>query len=294
MRYGAIEAGGTKFILAVGDSDGKILKRERVETTFPDETLKKVEEFFKNEEIEGLGVGAFGPICFDKKNEKYGYITNTSKREWINYNLLGELEERFNIPIALDTDVNAAALGEIVYGKNNDIDSCLYMTIGSGIGVGAVLHGDTYRGKNHPEMGHIKINRHEIDIFKGICPYHNDCLEGLASGTALKARWGKDGSELPKDHIGWNLEAFYIAQGISNYILTFSPERIFVGGGVMNNKDLLLKIKTLVEKNLNNYVDIGDIDSYILVPTLKDNAGILGALALIKKKLNLKEKKYYF
>ncbi len=287
MLIGGIEAGGTKFVCAVGNERGEVVERVSFPTTTPEETVARVVEFFRGREIVSLGVGSFGPIDPNKHSPTYGYITSTPKPHWGNYNLLGELKKHFNVPIGFDTDVNGAALGELEYGAAKGLNSVLYITVGTGIGAGAVVEGRVINGLLHPEMGHIYVRRHGKDTYEGGCPYHGDCLEGLASGPAIEARWGIKGDEIPDDHIAWEMEAYYLAQALVNYILIVSPEKIVMGGGVMKQLQLFPMIRRYVVELLNGYLVkdeiLSDIDEYIVPPELGDNAGIVGAMALAKK-----------
>lgn len=288
MIIGGIEAGGTKFVCGIGNEKGDILERVSFPTEAPEITLKKVVEFFKNKNIEALGIGSFGPIDLNKASKTYGYITKTPKIDWKDYNLLGYLKKYFDIPMYFDTDVNGAALGEITWGSAKNLKNCIYLTIGTGIGGGAVVDGKLVHGMLHPEMGHIIVKRHPDDSYQGKCPYHKDCLEGLASGPAIEERWGQKGNELPQNHKAWDLEAFYIAEALVNYILILSPEKIILGGGVMKQKQLFPKIRENVKKLLNGYIQtnsiLENIDEYIVYPELGDNAGLLGAISLTLNK----------
>jgi len=290
MLLGAIEAGGTKFVCAIGTEKGEILERVSFATTTPEETLKKVVEFFWNKKIKSLGVGCFGPIDLDKNSKTYGYITSTPKSGWSNYNIVGELKKYFDIPINFDTDVNGAALGEAKWGSGVGLDSLIYLTVGTGIGGGIYTNGTLVHGMTHPETGHIFVSRADGDEYKGKCPYHGDCLEGMASGPAIEERWGSSASELPKNHRAWDLEAYYLAEGLINYILIVSPKKIILGGGVMKQKQLFPLIRKKVIERLNGYVShkniLEDIENYIVYPKLGDDAGICGALALADLVLN--------
>lgn len=294
MLIGAIEAGGTKFVCAVGSEKGEIFHRVSFPTTTPEETMGRVIEYFKEREIEALGVGSFGPIDPNPYSETYGYITTTPKPHWGNYDLVGELKKHFKVPIGFDTDVNGAALGELKWGAARGLNSSLYITVGTGIGAGAVVEGNMVNGLLHPEMGHIYVRRHREDEYRGRCPYHGDCLEGLAAGPAIEERWGVKGDELPEDHRAWEMEAYYLAQALVNYILILSPEKIIMGGGVMKQKQLFPLIRKYVKDLLKGYVHkrevLEEIDEYIVYPELGDNAGICGGVALglqaIKNKRN--------
>jgi fructokinase len=219
VLLGAIEAGGTKFVCAIGTEKGEILEKVSFLTKTPGETLKKVVEFFLDKKIEAIGIGCFGPIDLDENSETYGYITSTPKPDWSNYNILGELKKHFDIPMSFDTDVNGAALGEIKWGSAIGLDSVIYLTVGTGIGGGIYSGGKLVHGMTHPETGHILVKREENDDYKGKCPYHGDCLEGMASGPAIEQRWGVKAYELEENHRAWDLEAYYLAQGLINYIL---------------------------------------------------------------------------
>ncbi|MGB6127986.1 MAG: ROK family protein [Psychrilyobacter sp.] len=284
MLLGAIEAGGTKFICAVGNQKGEILEKKSFPTTTPKETMEEVIEFFYDKKIEAMGVGSFGPIDLDKNSKTYGCITTTPKPYWSNYNILEELKKHFDFPINLDTDVNGAALGEATWGSAVGLDSVIYLTVGTGIGGGVYSGGKLVHGMTHPETGHILVRRAVGDKYKGKCLYHGDCLEGMASGPAIEERWGIKGYELPKAHSAWELEAYYLAQGLVNYILIISPKKIIMGGGVMKQEQLFPLIRGEVVKLLNGYVShkniLGNIEEYIVSPKLGDNAGICGALAL--------------
>ncbi len=290
MILGAIEAGGTKFVCAIGNEKGEVLERVSFPTTTPEDTMRKVVDFFKGREIISMGVGSFGPIDPNRYSPTYGYITTTPKPHWGNYNILGELKKHFKIPMEFDTDVNGAALGELKWGAARGLNSALYITVGTGIGAGAVVEGEMVNGLLHPEMGHIYVRRHAEDTYEGGCPYHKDCLEGLAAGPAIEARWGIRGDMLPADHKAWDMEAYYLAQALVNYILILSPEKIIMGGGVMKQQQLFPKIRAYVQELLKGYIAkeelASKIDEYILYPELGDNAGICGALALALSALN--------
>lgn len=287
MILGAIEAGGTKFVCGIGNENGEIIEKISYPTTTPEETLQLVTDYFKDKQIEALGVGSFGPIDLNQESSTYGFITSTPKKHWKNVNLLGELKKHIDVPMAFDTDVNAAALGELEWGAAKGLDSCIYMTVGTGIGVGAVTEGKLIHGMLHPEMGHILVKRHEDDTYKGNCPFHGDCLEGLASGPAIENRWGQKGVVLSANPQVWELEAYYLAQALVNYILVLSPKKLILGGGVMQQKQLFPIIIENVVNLLNGYIQHENllvcIDEYIVPPELGDNAGLCGALALAKR-----------
>ncbi|WP_082233267.1 ROK family protein [Halobacillus massiliensis] len=286
MKLGAIEAGGTKFICAVGNDQGEILEKVVIPTEAPSITMPKVYQFFKDKGIERMGIGSFGPIDLNKEGGSYGTIQKTPKIDWIDFPLAGEITKQLEIPVVVDTDVNVAALSESRWGNATDVNTCLYITVGTGIGAGAVVNGATVKGLSHPEMGHIGVRRHQADSYEGKCPYHKDCLEGMAAGPAIEARWGKKGIELADDPKVWDLEAYYLAQGLVNFIYILSPERIIMGGGVMQQEQLFGKVRKYVIEMLNGYVssprlNANNIDEYIVPPGLTTEAGIKGALGLV-------------
>ncbi|OLS33422.1 ROK family protein [Bacillus sp. MRMR6] len=277
---GAIEAGGTKFVCAVGDEFGNISEKISIPTTVPEETMGKVIEFFKKNPVKAIGIGSFGPIDVNRESPTYGSITSTPKTAWKDYPIVYEMKEAFSVPIGFNTDVNAAALGEAGFGAAKGLDSCLYITVGTGIGAGAVVHGKLLQGLSHPEMGHILVRRHPDDLFQGKCPYHNDCLEGLAAGPAIEARWGAKGDQLVARAEVWEMEGYYLAQALMQYILILSPKKIILGGGVMNQKQVFSHLYNYLAELLNDYVVLPELSEYIVRPGLGDNAGITGSLML--------------
>lgn len=280
MNYGGIEAGGTKFICAVSDERLEIIAKKSIETTNPKDTLKKVFDFFEPYKLAALGIGSFGPIEINKNSELYGSLTSTPKKGWENFKLLPAIKKEIDVPIHLTTDVNAAAYGEWKHGSAKGLESCIYLTIGTGIGAGAIVNGEILSGFGHPEMGHIGINKHEKDKFNGNCPYHSDCFEGMASGPAIEKRYGEKGYELADKKEVWQIEADYIAQALINYSLILRPERIILGGGVMKQKQLFPLVKNRFRELMNDYLSVPDLDTYIVPPILEDNAGIVGCLQL--------------
>jgi fructokinase len=284
--YGGIEAGGTKFVCGVGTGPENIRAEKRFPTTTPNETIALAIDFFKAQgQLTAIGVGSFGPVDPNPKSATFGYITSTPKPGWAGTDFVGALRKAFDVPIGFDTDVNAAALGEHCWGAAQGLDTFIYLTIGTGIGGGAMVEGKLLHGAMHPEMGHILTpHDREQDPYKGRCPFHGDCLEGLASGPALEARWGASAETLPADHPAWDLEATYLAYALTNFILTLVPQRIILGGGVMEQMQLFPLVRAKTKTLLNNYFHIPEIlehiDSYIVPPALGNQAGILGALAL--------------
>ncbi|MFC3884693.1 ROK family protein [Bacillus songklensis] len=287
MLYGGIEAGGTKFVCAVGDEHGAIIEQVQFPTTVPVETMQKVIHFFQGFELKAMGLGSFGPFDINSNSPTYGCITTTPKTAWKDYPIVQTLKEAFRVPIGFHTDVNAAALGEATFGAAQGLDSCLYITVGTGIGAGAVVHGKLLQGLSHPEMGHILVRRHPGDLYEGKCPYHRDCLEGLAAGPAIEERWGEKGIELANRQEVWEMEAFYLAQALMQYILILSPKKIILGGGVMKQKQIFPLIHENVKQLLNDYVTFPELSSeigeYIVSPGLEDRSGIIGSLLLGKQ-----------
>lgn len=282
--FGSIEAGGTKFVCAVSDEDLNIIERISFKTEYPLDTLEKVYEFFDSfDDIKAIGIGSFGPIDVNKNSSKYGYVTSTPKPGWNYFDFLGEMKKHFNIPIGWTTDVNVACLAEYELGSAKNNDSCIYLTVGTGIGGGAIVDGKFVEGFGHPEMGHIIVRRHPDDNFEGWCVYHNDCLEGLAAGPSIEKRYGIKAQALEKDHEAWNFIAYYLAQALVNYTLILRPEKIILGGGVMKQTQVLDKVKVYFEELLKGYVNVPSIDEYIVNPMLKDDTGVVGGLILAKK-----------
>ncbi len=291
--FGGIEAGGTKFVCAVGNAAGEIIERIRIPTTIPEETIPNVIEYFKQVHsrtpLAAIGISSFGPVDLDRRSPTYGYITTAPKPGWKEFNFVGRIKEVFDIPIGFDTDVNGAAVGEVRWGNGQGLDSVLYWTVGTGVGAGGILSGKIMHGLIHPEMGHIYIpHNREHDPFDGCCPYHGDCLEGLASGFAIQQRWNVESAmDLPGDHPAWELEAEYLAYAMTSCVVSISPKRIIVGGGVAKTEGLLPKVRQKTIALLNGYIQhetiLNDIDNYIVPPGLGDNAGVLGAIALAQQ-----------
>jgi fructokinase len=295
--YGGIEAGGTKFVCAVGSGPDDIEAEVQFPTTEPQETIGRVVEFVEQyrSELAAVGIASFGPVDPDPGSPTYGFITTTPKPGWANTDLAGEIGRALDLPVGFDTDVNGAALGEYRWGAAQGLDTFLYLTIGTGIGGGGMVGGQLMHGLVHPEMGHIRLPRDATDRgaddkpFPGICPFHGDCLEGLACGPALEARWGQSPETLPPDHRAWPLEAHHLALALVNFVCTLSPQRILMGGGVMKQRQLLPLIRREVLELLNSYVQapeiLDDIDHYIVPPGLGSRAGVLGAIALAERSL---------
>lgn len=292
MILGALEAGGTKMVCAIGNENGEIFERVSVPTETPEITMPKLMEYFKDKQIEALGIGCFGPIDLNKNSETYGYITTTPKLAWANYNIVGALKEALKVPVGFDTDVNGSALGEATWGITKGLENSMYITIGTGVGAGIISNGRLLHGMLHPEGGHLLLSKHPEDGFEGTCPYHRSCLEGLASGPAIEARWGKKGAELADQKEVWELEAYYIAQALVDYIMVLSPQRIILGGGVMHQEHMMPLVREEVKRQMAGYIrtkELTDMEHYIVLPSLKDNQGIMGALKLAVNEYELEK-----
>ena len=288
--YGAIEAGGTKFVCAVGTSPSDLRAQARFPTTTPEETLAKCIDFFKAQpKIDALGVGCFGPLELRRGARKYGYITTTPKIGWGNTDVVGPLRQALAVPVGFDTDVNGAVLGEARWGAAQGLDTAIYITVGTGIGGGALVGGQLAHGLVHPEMGHLLVPRESDDLeFAGQCPFHGGrCWEGLASGPAMERRWGQAAETLPLGHPGWDLEARYIASALTSLVLVLSPDRLILGGGVMQVAAIFPLVRKYLLRSLAGYVQadaiIQGLDEYVVPPLLGQQAGIAGALALAER-----------
>ncbi len=289
MRYGGIEAGGTKWVCAIAGQPGRLEKTETFPTTLPAETVSLATRFFaENGPIDALGVGAFGPVDIRRGSPTWGTITTTPKPGWADTDVAAALRSGLGVPVALDTDVNAAALGEWRQGAAAGLDTFCYITVGTGIGGGAVANGRLLHGLLHPEFGHMRLPHDRArDPFDGICPYHGDCLEGLASGEAIRRRWGRPGQELSGPAV-WEVEAEYLALALVNVVCLLSPQRIIVGGGVARQPSLLPLVRRRLRELLAGYLrapeltDAGAIDGYVVAPGLGGNAGVIGAIELAR------------
>ncbi len=289
--FGAMEGGGTKTVCAIGTGPERILEEVRFPTTTPSETLGRATAFFKRYKLAAIGLASFGPVDLDPHSPTYGFITSTPKAGWPNTDVLGAFRHELDIPITFDTDVNAAALGEWYWvPANKELESLVYYTFGTGIGAGVILNGCLVHGLTHPEAGHMRLpHDQKKDPFPGVCPFHGDCLEGLASGPALARHWRQAAELLPDDHPAWDLEASYIAYAVVNTILLVSPQRIVLGGGVMDHKPLFPLIRRKVSESLNGYVHSpvfsGSLEEFIVPPALGKRSGVLGAMAMAKMAL---------
>ena len=293
--FGGIEAGGTKFVCAVGTGPDDIRAEIRLPTESPDITMGRVIDFFRAQQeqhdIAAIGVASFGPVDPDPDSETFGHITNTPKPGWANTPVAPTLRDAFGVPIGFDTDVNVAALGEHRWGAAQSVDTFVYLTIGTGIGGGGMVDGNLLHGLIHPEMGHIALPHNwERDPFAGTCPFHGDCWEGLANGPALEERWGQPGESLPPGHEAWSLEAHYIALGVTSIMMILSPQMVVLGGGVMEQEHLFPLIHQEVKSQLNGYIQSPTIldrpDKYIVPPALGGRSGVLGAIALAQRALS--------
>jgi fructokinase len=273
---------------AILDINGKIISETTIPTTSPDETVQKMKHFFSSYKIVSLGIGTFGPIDLNPKSEKYGSILNSPKLAWIGFNYIKSFES-LNIPIGIDTDVNAACMGETIFGTSKGLSNVVYATIGTGIGVGIYVEGNLLHGMMHPEGGHIMIKRREDDKGESVCPYHDCCFEGFASGPSILKRYGKPADELKNDEKVWDLEADYIAQACVNYIMILQPQKIILGGGVMHQKQLFPLIRKKVIEKINKYVvtkELDNMDEYIVPNSPNDKEGILGSFKIGLDKYN--------
>lgn len=279
---GSIEAGGTKMVCAIADEKNisDIVEILTIPTTNPEENMPQIIEFFRKYHVLAIGIGSFGPIDVDKYSPTYGYITNTPKLAWKQFDFLGTLQQAIDVPMFFTTDVNTAAYGELQYGVAKGLTNCIYLTVGTGIGGGVVLGGSVMQGKGHPEVGHIYVNQKQEDAFEGVCPYHKNCLEGLVSGPAIEKRAGMKGKDIPSDHEVWKDVAYYLAQACVNYTLAYAPEKIIFGGGVMKQLHLFPLIRQYYQELMNDYIEVTDVDNYIVPCGLPDKSGIIGGLAL--------------
>jgi fructokinase len=293
--YGGIEAGGTKFVCAVGTGLDDIREEIRFPTTSPAESIGRAIDFLSGwhlrEPLSAIGIASFGPVDLRRDSPTFGYITSTPKPGWAHADFAGLVERTVGVPVAFDTDVNGAALGEKCWGAAQGLSDFLYITVGTGIGGGGMSGGRPLHGLVHPEMGHMRIpHDHTADPFTGSCPYHGNCLEGLASGPAIERRWGQRGEMLPPDHPAWPLEAHYLALAMHNLVCALSPQRIIIGGGVASMPGLLPMMRTRLVESLHGYIDAPVItqhaDSFVVSPALGGQAGVLGAIALAKSILS--------
>ena len=289
--YGGMEGGGTKFVCAVGRGPTEIIDETRFPTTTPAETLERAVAFFKPHAPAAIGLAPFGPLDLNAASPSYGHISATPKPGWSNADIVGPFRKQFNVPLTFDLDVNAAAFGEFSWvPENQGLVSLVYYTIGTGIGAGVIINEQLVHGLTHPEAGHLRLpHDRQVDPFPGSCPFHRDCFEGLANGPAIGQRWGQPAESLPEDHPAWELEATYVAHAVVSTILLLSPQRIVLGGGVMEQLHLFPMIRAKVKELLNGYIHspafTGSLEDFIVPPGLGKRSGILGAMAMAKKSL---------
>ncbi len=273
------------MVCAVGLADGTILDQTSIPTNVPEETVSRIADYFRDSGIVSLGVATFGPVDVKKGSPTYGCILNTPKLEWQNYDLLSALKKRIPVPMEIDTDVNGSCLGELTFGCAKGLESVIYITIGTGVGVGIAVNGTLLHGMLHPEGGHILLSKHPEDHYAGKCPFHPNCLEGLCAGPAIEERWGAKAVTLKDRSEVWELEAYYIAQALVNYIMILSPQKIILGGGVMHQEQLFPLIRRKTTELLGGYLEtkeLRDMDQYIVPASLHDDQGIMGAIELAK------------
>ena len=291
--YGAVEAGGTKFVCALAQADGVVLAHAQLPTTTPQQTLARVADFFLSAQrrhgaVAAVGIGAFGPLHLRRGEAAYGHLARTPKAGWQGVDMLGEIARAASAPATIDTDVNAALIGEVRHGAGVGCADVAYITVGTGIGAGLLVGGRIAYGFSHPEVGHMHIPKLAGDEnFAGVCPFHADrCLEGLACGPALRARWGKDAHELPIEHPAWARQAHYLAVACLNLLVTCAPRRIILGGGVMRQAHLIALVREQLHSLLGGYIDFaahGIEPGDVIVPAgLGDRAGMVGALELAR------------
>ncbi len=286
QRIAGIEMGGTKIVCGIATDAGEVLERTSIPTREPDDTLSDIRDWLEPrlDDASALGIASFGPVHIDPSSPRYGHIGKTPKTAWQDFDVLRAIREWTSLPLALDTDVNAAALAEMRWGAATGHDNVAYVTVGTGIGGGIVVNGRTVHGLMHPEIGHMKPRRLPDDGFEGLCPFHGDCFEGLAAGPAIGKRWGNPLNEFPADHPAFAMEADYLGQLAANLLLTASPTKLIFGGGVMNCAELLPMIREATARHLSGYLDLAALsrgaEELIVTPGLGSNAGLLGAVAL--------------
>lgn len=277
------------MVCAIGNEEGQIREQITIPTRKPETTLPELISYFREKEVEALGIGCFGPIDLDRQSPFYGCITSTPKLDWAGCNIVEKFRQSLHCPVGFDTDVNSSVLGEVTFGSGRGKENVLYLTVGTGIGAGIYAEGKLLHGMLHPEAGHILMRKRRDDGYQGKCPYHKTCFEGLAAGPALEERWGQRAEFLSDREEVWDLEAYYIAQALVNYILILAPQLIILGGGVMNQQKLFPMIRSYVGELLNGYIktkELKDMDSYIVPAGLSGNQGIMGCLALAGRAAN--------
>ena len=289
MLYGALEAGGTKMVCAIGNENGEILEQISIPTTTPQETMPPIIADFKDKKIASIGVACFGPIDLNRKSETYGCILQTPKIPWRGFNMVKCISDALGIPVGFDTDVNGSLLGEATWGCAKGLENAVYFTIGTGVGAGVMTNGKMLHGMLHPEAGHIMMVVREDDHYQGKCPTHGTCLEGMAAGPAIEARWGASAKELADRPEVWDLESYYLAQAVMNCVMLLSPQIIIFGGGVMHQQQLFPLIRQKSLEMIKGYIRtplLTDIDHYIVPASLNDNQGIMGCIRLAMDAVN--------
>jgi len=287
-RIGALEAGGTKMVLAVGTADGRIEEEVSMPTVEPERVVPEMAKWFADKKVDAIGIGAFGPTVVNPNNPDFGKICFTPKPGWSYYDFLGNMKAGCDVPMGYDTDVNVACLGEATFGCAKGLDSVCYFTVGTGIGAGVMVGGQLLHGMLHPEAGHILLNKLPYDPGNSVCPKHTHCFEGLASGPSIEARWGAKAIDLADRDEVWELEADYIAQAIEIYVTCYSPEKVIIGGGVAHQEQIFPMIRKKFLTYLNGYLstkELDDIDNYIVPNSLNEKQGILGCLELGRRAL---------
>lgn len=286
--YGVVETGGTKMVCAIVAGPDDVRDEVRFPTTTPEENIPQIIAFLQRHHqqtpLAAVGIGSFGPIVLDRSLPNYGSVAPTTKPGWSNAQVVAPIRAALTIPVGFDLDVTTAGLGELMWGAGKGLNHVVYYTVGTGIGAGVITNGQPIACLAHPEAGHQRISRLPEDTFPGNCSFHVDCLEGMAAGPAIEKRWGVKAHLLPPDHIAWRFQADYLAQAVMNTILFVSPQRIILGGGVMDQEHLFPMIRTRVLERLNGYINLEPIthhiDEYIVPPALGNRAGMLGALVL--------------
>jgi len=292
--FGGVEAGGTKFVCAIGRGPTAILEKTIIPTTTPAETVSRVADFFhaqktKRGSVAAVGIGSFGPVNINPESNGYGCIFTTPKPGWSGFDMAGEISRVVKAPSVIETDVNCALIAEAAWGAGQGIDDLVYITVGTGIGAGVMVEGNIVHGALHPEVGHMCLPKLPQDAhFAGACTIHRDaCVEGLASGPAIQARWGVPAIELPMEHEGWRMIAYYLSLACYNVLLCVSPRRIVLGGGVMQQIHLFPLIRQALRKHLNGYLDMvqdyRDMEKLIVPPHFRDDAGVIGAMAIARR-----------
>lgn len=286
LPIAGVELGGTKCICTLASGPDDIIYQTTIPTTDPVETLGAIRQVLRrwwgDRGFRALGIASFGPICLDPAAPLYGHILDTNKPHWSAADVVGTLSGEFPVACGVDTDVNAAALAEMAWGSGRGLSDFSYVTVGTGVGVGLIVNGMATRGLLHGELGHMVIPRSPGDDFPSICRFHDCCVEGLASGSAIKARLGVERiTNVAPDHPVWDIVVDALAALCHNMVCTTGPQRIAFGGGVMNRQPhLLARIETRLEQSLAGYMHLSSERPYIVAPELGDQAGPLGSIIL--------------